>query len=154
MPDRDPVFPERHNWPDQFIAQYIDGSMAWHFVGTGMSMKLGPASNLKWAQNFRGTDMAIITTQRGERYGLGHGYVIDFDSRRDATPVTDETFEVTIGEICTIPDFGTTDYPIDSIALRYKIAEANSPIAQVQVPDMNPFDELTAYLELLEASSS
>ena len=132
--EREPFqYPER--------VQYRDGSTGFGYRTPGDRVVLGGAGH-KHASNFFSADMAWITTESGNRYGIGYGLVYNRNTK-EVYELPTEPVELTIGAEGEIVGVGTTS-PVQTVLIRYKDMPLGDPNFR-QVADVDsPWKEFDA----------
>lgn len=125
------------DFQNEQIEQYSDGQMSLIFSSKGDHVPIGPKSKHKYGRYFDLDDMAIITTESGDQYGLAKGYIVDKKSGKKYL-LGSESIDLTIGKKAKLPIIGKIGV-VTHLQLRYKHDQPNSSLADIHSTDPSPF---------------
>ena len=140
--DQYPQTPEEQPFAHQKLRQYNDGDAVFIYDTPGIRTPLGATSPNRYATDFCGSHMALITTDAGDTYGVARGLVLN-GPQNWAWITPDDTFDITIGESCVLPGVGMTA-PVVSVMLHYKDFPVNALWHDFRVDTPSPFKQLEA----------
>ena len=116
-----------------------------------------PNREHKYARDFtkNGSDMAFILTEDGRRFGLGRGYIMDFnnpDGGRYYYDVhADDSIVLTIGKTGYIPGVGNIGKVV-AVELKYKTGQPEHSKKPENVP--SPFAEFDEFINQIDTEEA
>lgn len=133
----------QNTYPEPEAVQYPDGGVAFEFANAGDTVTLGRESHYSYAQHFvtsQPASVAIVTTESGNRYGVGAGLIVNYD--KGAAMEISDIPEITVGRPWQLPGYSST--PVESVQIDWKRGTNYPGARQEHAP--NPFPSLRTKL--------
>ena len=143
----------------QETLQFSDGQTALYYRTAGDTIEWGGGKYTRGLTERHGRDLAIVRTESGRRFGLGHGVAVMLPEQIDqngrfikkpdqqlaAASIVAGLEDVTIGQPWRLVDGD----PVESVMVHYRPQEPGD--THNQVTEASPFDHLA---EITEAVAS